>query len=117
MSVTEVTSLSKFHEIINQDTPTVFDFWATWCGPCKLISPVFAKLAAEFPAIQFYKVDVDEQADIAQELDIRAMPTFLVFQSGNKVGESVGAVQDELTALIKKWSEPSAKSEAAPESK
>ena len=53
----------------------MFDFWATWCGPCKQISPIFEKLAEQFQGAEFYKVDVDEQSDIAQEVGIRAVRT------------------------------------------
>ncbi|EPS99336.1 hypothetical protein FOMPIDRAFT_1024202 [Fomitopsis schrenkii] len=85
---------------ISKDTPAVFDFWATWCGPCKQISPIFEKLAEQFPGAEYYKVDVDEQTDVAQEVGIRAMPTFLVFKSGNKVKELVGANPGALQTLI-----------------
>ena len=71
---------------------------ATWCGPCKMISPLFEKFAAEAPAdkIAFYKVDVDEQEQISQEVGIKAMPTFVFFKKGEKVTEVVGAVPQKL---------------------
>ena len=58
---------------IGQDKYTVFDFWATWCGPCKVISPIFERLADQFPNVEFYKVDVDAAEEIAQEVGVRAV--------------------------------------------
>ncbi|TFK56893.1 thioredoxin [Heliocybe sulcata] len=95
--VTVVDSLEKFHEIIKSDKVTVFDFWATWCGPCKVISPIFEKLSDEHTDVEFYKVDVDDQPDIAQEVGVRAMPTFIAFKSGNKLKDFVGANPSGLT--------------------
>ncbi|KAI0327660.1 thioredoxin [Cubamyces sp. BRFM 1775] len=100
MPVTAVTSLDEFKKIINGDKPAIFDFWATWCGPCKIISPVFEKIAEQTPGADFYKVDVDVAQDIAQEVGVRAMPTFMVFKNGSKVGETVGANPPALQSLI-----------------
>lgn len=58
---------------IAKDTYTVFDFWASWCGPCKVISPIFEKLATQFPNVEFYKVNVDEAEEISQEVGVRAV--------------------------------------------
>ncbi|KAF8604406.1 thioredoxin [Ceratobasidium sp. AG-I] len=103
MGVTVISSLDQFKKIINGDKPCVFDFWATWCGPCRIISPVFEKLSNEpqFQGVEFYKVDVDEQPDISQEVGIRAMPTFSVFKNGAKVKELVGANPGGLQELLK----------------
>ncbi|KAK7464314.1 Peptide-N(4)-(N-acetyl-beta-glucosaminyl)asparagine amidase [Stygiomarasmius scandens] len=100
MTVTAVTSLDQFKELINGDTPVIFDYWAVWCGPCKMISPVFEKLAESTPGVGFYKVDVDEQGDIAQECGITAMPTFILFHKGNKIDEFKGANPPGLQKLI-----------------
>jgi len=102
MTVTPVTNLAQFREIINKDKVAIFDFWATWCGPCRVISPIFEEFSKQFPSIDFYKVDCDAAEDISTEVGIRAMPTFIVFRNGNRVGDSVGAVPSSLEALIKK---------------
>ncbi|KAH8094771.1 thioredoxin [Phellopilus nigrolimitatus] len=106
MGVTAVESLSQFNDIIKKDVYTVFDFWATWCGPCRMISPVFEKLAEKSAeagaAIEFYKVDVDSVADVAQEVGVRAMPTFVLFKNNEKVEDLVGANPGALSNLIAK---------------
>ncbi|KAI0095015.1 thioredoxin [Irpex rosettiformis] len=102
MPVTPVSDLAKFHEIIGQNKVTIFDFWATWCGPCRVISPIFEKFSEQFTTIEFYKVDVDNATDISEEVGVRAMPTFVVFKNGTKIGEVVGANPQALNDLITK---------------
>ncbi|KAF2009971.1 thioredoxin-domain-containing protein [Aaosphaeria arxii CBS 175.79] len=84
-----------------KDTLIVLDCFATWCGPCKVIAPQVLKYSKAYPEARFYKLDVDEVPDVAQELGIRAMPTFLLFKNGDKVGEVVGANPKALEAAIK----------------
>ncbi|KZF23207.1 thioredoxin [Xylona heveae TC161] len=82
------------------DTLIVLDCFATWCGPCKVIAPKVVKLSEEFPNVKFYKIDVDEVSDVAADLSIRAMPTFILFKNGQRVGEVVGANEKALRAAI-----------------
>ncbi|WP_031173633.1 thioredoxin [Streptomyces durhamensis] len=104
MSVTPITSLTQFKEIINGSKPVIIDFWAVWVGPCRAIGPVLEELSNDpgNSGVDFCKVDVDAQEDIAREVGINAMPTFLVFKDGVKVGELVGANPEGLKQLVQR---------------
>eukprot|EP00980_Cylindrotheca_fusiformis_P004900 scaffold1041_cov121-Cylindrotheca_fusiformis.AAC.5 len=82
--------------------PVVVDFTASWCPPCKMIAPIFEKMAEETPSIEFVKIDVDDNSEVAALCGISAMPTFQVFKDGSKVEEMRGANKDGLAAMIAK---------------
>ena len=98
MGVQVISSYDQFKQVTGGDKIVVIDFWATWCGPCKMIGPVFEKISETKAGetLGFYKVDVDEQSQIAQEVGIRAMPTFIFFKNGEKVETVVGADLNKL---------------------
>ena len=91
--VIEVTDQSFATEVIERSktTPVVVDFWADWCGPCKRLAPQVEKLATQKKDVQFYKVNVDDNAEVAAEQKINAMPTIVFFKAGERVHEVVGA--------------------------
>ncbi|ORY49825.1 thioredoxin [Rhizoclosmatium globosum] len=101
--VVEVKSFEEYTKLINGDKVVVVDWFATWCGPCKVISPVFAELSNEFTNVVFVKVDVDEVPEAAEGAGIRAMPTFQFYQAGKKVDEIVGANPAKLKETIAKY--------------
>ncbi|KAK3823553.1 MAG: thioredoxin [Benniella sp.] len=98
--VKQVTALQEYNELIASGKKIAVDFWATWCGPCRFVSPVFEKLSKEHPDIEFIKIDVDEAPEISQQVGIKAMPTFVTYHGGDKIGELVGANPQGLADLI-----------------
>ena len=89
----EVTiSKENFENLKNGDKPLVVDFWATWCGPCRMISPIISKLAEKYDGkIVVGKCDVEENDELAEEFGIRNIPTILFFKGGQIVNKVVGA--------------------------
>ena len=106
-------SVKEFESDLQSSPIAVLDCFATWCGPCKVIAPHVVTLSEKYPAATFYKFDVDEVPDLAQELGIRAMPTFLIFKKGDKVGEVVGANPRALEAAVAKAIEQAEKEKPA----
>ncbi|KAK4233669.1 thioredoxin-like protein [Achaetomium macrosporum] len=106
MTVHNIATLEQFKETIAKNPVVLLDAFATWCGPCKAIAPQIARWA-EDPTFKdktyFAKFDVDAVPDLAQELGIRAMPTFIVFKDGEKVDEFLGANPPALLNLLKKY--------------
>ncbi|KAI5957328.1 TRX1 [Candida jiufengensis] len=86
-----VTSLSDFNEELKFNGLVVVDFFAEWCGPCKMIAPLLEKFAKEYSNVKFLKVDVDNSSDIAQKYEISSMPTLIFFKNGEQVQKVIGA--------------------------
>lgn len=114
MTVHNIETADGFKETIAKNPVVVVDWFATWCGPCKLIAPQIAKWSQSIPSIHFAKVDVDALPDLAQEYSVRAMPTFHIFKDGEKVDEYVSANPPALLKVIEKW-KPAEEGEAASE--
>ncbi|KAJ3012817.1 Cytoplasmic thioredoxin isoenzyme 2 [Thoreauomyces humboldtii] len=99
--VQEVTSLEEFNAILKSNKVVIVDFFATWCGPCKQISPKYTQLSDLHTAAKFIKVDVEEAPEIAETMNVASMPTFLIFVDGEKVDMVLGANPAKLEAAVK----------------
>ena len=101
MSVLHVNQES-FEKIIHESTkPVLVDFWATWCGPCRMLAPVLEEVDEERQDITVCKVDVDEERELALEYGISSIPTLLVFKDGKVTNKSIGVIsKDEMLALL-----------------
>ena len=91
MSVLHITKATFQEEVLNSDKPVLLDFFATWCGPCRMIAPTLEEIAAERENIKVCKVDVDAEPELAAKYQIASIPTLLVIKDGNVVNQSLGA--------------------------
>ena len=86
---------NNFEKEINGDKPVVVDFWASWCGPCKLMGPVFEKISGEISSAKFAKVNVEDNQDLAQDYSVRGIPCVLVFSKGKEIDRWTGFMPEE----------------------
>ena len=91
--IKQVTDANFEAEVLKSDVPTLVDFWAIWCGPCKQIAPTVDALANDYKGrLKVAKLDVDHNQIVAQQYQVRSIPTLLIFKGGKVVGQMVGAV-------------------------
>lgn len=102
MAVIELTTQNFNEEVLQSDVPVMVDFWASWCGPCRMVSPIVDEIAEEVQGkAKVGKVNVDEQGDLASQFGVMSIPTIMVFKNGEAVATSVGSKSKaELLALL-----------------
>ncbi len=103
MAVHVITKANFNQEVLQSDKTVLVDFWASWCGPCKMLSPVVDEVAESNPDVKVGKVNVDEEMELAQQFGISSIPTLLVFKGGKVVNQSLGVIpRAEVLRLIGK---------------
>ena len=91
MSVLHITKDTFEREVLGADKPVLVDFWAPWCGPCRMVSPIIDEIAEEREDIKVCKINVDEEPDLANRYQVMSIPTLMVFKDGQLVKQSQGA--------------------------
>ena len=95
MSALNINKDNFQNEVMNSDKPVLLDFWAPWCGPCRMVGPVMEEIAAERPNIKVGKINIDEQPELARQFRVMSIPTLVVMKNGEVVNRSVGAKPKE----------------------
>lgn len=97
MGITEVSDIKSWEtNVINSDIPVFVDFWAQWCGPCRMVGPVVEELAEDYQGkVKFVKVNVDEANELASKYNVFSIPTLILLNKGEIVGQQVGAASKE----------------------
>lgn len=102
MSIKILTKDNFESEVINSDKPVLIDFWATWCGPCKMFAPTVEEFANEHDDVVVGKVDIDNEPELATKYGVMSIPTAVLFKNGEPVSKSVGLVpKSKLEEMIK----------------
>ena len=91
MSALNINKNNFAEEVMNSEKPVLVDFWASWCGPCRMVIPVVEKIAEEYPEYKVVKVNVDEEPELAAQFGVMSIPTLMVVKNGEVVNKSVGA--------------------------
>jgi len=93
MSASQVTDSTFKQEVLDNETPVLVDFWAPWCGPCRMVAPVVDEISEQYDGqVKVVKVNTDENPSVASQYGIRSIPTLMIFKGGQRVDMVVGAV-------------------------
>ena len=92
MAVLELNAENFENEVLKSDKTVLVDFWASWCGPCRMLSPVVDEIAEEHPELKVCKVNVDEQEELAMRYSIMSIPTLIVFRNGELIKQNAGVL-------------------------
>ena len=91
MSAMHIHNHNFQEEVIHSEKPVLVDFWASWCGPCRMVGPIIDEIAAEHPEYKVVKINIDEEPELASQYRVVSIPTLLVMKDGQVVQQSVGA--------------------------
>ena len=101
MSAVNINSANFDVEVMGSDRPVLLDFWAPWCGPCRMVAPIVEEVAEERPDIKVGKVNVDEQPELARQFGVSSIPTLVVMKEGKIVNQAMGArPKSQILALL-----------------
>lgn len=101
MSTIEINKYNFQEEVLFSPKPVLLDFWAPWCGPCRMVGPILEEIAAERTDIKVCKVNVDEQAELAGQFGVMSIPTLMVMKNGKIANQAVGArPKDQILAML-----------------
>ena len=101
MSVMHITKQNFQKEVMESEKPVLLDFWASWCGPCRMVAPVLDQISGERPDIKVCKINVDEEQELASAFQIMSIPTLMVVKGGKVVRQSAGArPKEQILAML-----------------